>query len=243
LACEAKAFSTIAVALVLEEAMNKLTWLAGATTLTILVASGDAKANVFSVDGTFTVPVSGLFEIVADGAQGGAGFFDGGGLGGEATGEFALTAGETLNVVVGAMGTGSVGALMGGGTGADGGGASSVSFGAVGLGLPLVVGGGGGGAGARSEPGGPGGGTAGVPGSGPGGGTESMAGGGGYTIGDGPGTGGVPGSGGSGGDGGTAVGGVPQYGEGYTNGGGGVGGIPAGRPGSPLSTRDPWALG
>jgi hypothetical protein len=105
--------------------MNKLTWLAGATTLTILVASGDAKANVFSVDGTFTVPVSGLFEIVADGAQGGAGFFDGGGLGGEATGEFALTAGETLNVVVGAMGTGSVGALMGGGTGADGGGASS----------------------------------------------------------------------------------------------------------------------
>ena len=100
--------------------MNKRAQLAGASMLGIVVASGEAQASLFTMKGTFTAPVSGVFEIVADGAQCGAGFFNVGGLGGEATGEFTLTAGETLNVVVGAVGAKSVGAPMGAGTGASG---------------------------------------------------------------------------------------------------------------------------
>jgi len=90
---------------------------------------------------TYTVPVTGMYSIVAIGGAGGPGGTGGaggaGGMGAQASGQFALTAGEVLTILVGGS--------AGGGyanSGAGGGGGSFV----VGPGnTPLVVGGGGGG--------------------------------------------------------------------------------------------------
>jgi hypothetical protein len=92
---------------------------------------------------TFTVPTTGLYQIVAFGAQGGSGPSRPtggpspytGGLGAEIGGDFSLTAGETLQIAVGGAGMNLEG-------GSGGGGGSFV----VGPGnTPLVIAGGGGG--------------------------------------------------------------------------------------------------
>jgi len=88
-----------------------------------------------------TVETTGLYDIVANGAQGGLSATDSslsaGGEGAEAGGEVMLTKGETLTIIVGQQGQG--GPYSGGG-----GGASYVVDSITGL--PLVVAGGGGGA-------------------------------------------------------------------------------------------------
>ncbi|HYZ42273.1 MAG TPA: autotransporter, partial [Stellaceae bacterium] len=105
---------------------------------------------------TFTVPITGSYQILAFGAQGGesiAGQSPGaGGLGAEIGGEFSLTAGEILQIAVG-------GAGMAGNLNFTGGGGGGGSF-VVGPGnTPLVIAGGGGGGGHADGvglPGGPG---------------------------------------------------------------------------------------
>ena len=65
----------------------------------------------------FTVPFSGLYTVQALGAQGGAVSSTQGGLGASISGVFSLTAGETLHILVGQMGTSSSsGSGAGGGT-------------------------------------------------------------------------------------------------------------------------------
>jgi hypothetical protein len=129
---------------------------------------------------TFTVPTSGLYQILAFGAQGGNLEVDPfgiipGGLGAEIGGDFSLIAGEILSVAVGGRGNN--------GAGGGGGGSFVVGPGNV----PLVIAGGGGGAG-RPRGATPGqGGLTGPDGGGIGGGTG--------------------GNGGSGGDGGAGGGG------------------------------------
>ncbi len=83
---------------------------------------------------TYTVPVTGLYDIEAIGASGGAGI-NKGGLAADVGGDVKLTAGEVLSIAVG--GTGGLGANGGGG----GGGSFVVAPGNV----PLVIAGGGGG--------------------------------------------------------------------------------------------------
>ena len=50
---------------------------------------------------TYTVPTTGIYDIVAYGAQGGGGA---GGLGAEIGGDVSLTAGEVLTIAVGGQG-------------------------------------------------------------------------------------------------------------------------------------------
>jgi hypothetical protein len=113
--------------------------LAGASTLALLTTS--AQAVTFYGGETFTVTESGLYQIVAFGAQGGGGLSgSGGGLGAEVGGDLRLSAGTTLEVVVGGQG-GSGDCCNGAGGG--GGGMSAVATSTF---APLVVAGGGGGA-------------------------------------------------------------------------------------------------
>ena len=123
--------------------------LAGAASLSIAVWHPTAHAEliVFEYIGslvTFAVPTTGVYQILAFGAQGGNGSFplgqiSVGGRGAEIGGDFSLTASEVLQIAVGGAGmSGSFG--IGGG----GGGGSFV----VGPGrTPLVIAGGGGGGG------------------------------------------------------------------------------------------------
>ena len=56
---------------------------------------------------TYTVPLTGIYDITAAGAEGGEAWAHGlsaGGLGAVLSGEVMLTAGTTLDVVVGGMG-------------------------------------------------------------------------------------------------------------------------------------------
>ena len=66
---------------------------------------------------TYTVPLTGIYDITAAGAEGGesAQLFAPGGFGGILSGDVMLTAGTTLDVVVG--GQGGTGLLSGGGGG------------------------------------------------------------------------------------------------------------------------------
>jgi hypothetical protein len=72
------------------------------------VGSGNGATTVFSYSGklqTFTVPTTGTYDIVAEGAQGG--FTDSvsiPGKGAEVGGDFQLTAGEMLSIVAGGQG-------------------------------------------------------------------------------------------------------------------------------------------
>ena len=131
----------------------KLISLAGTVLLAFVALEPAAQAQRvnFTYTGTlvtFTVPATGLYQILAFGAQGGTGTYDNfigaGGLGAESGGDFALMAGESLQIAVGGVGSDS------GGAGAGGGGGSFV----VGPGnTPLVIaGGGGGGAGDGDGP-------------------------------------------------------------------------------------------
>ncbi len=119
--------------------------LAGTSLLAVSASVASASATAFTYTGgfqTFTVPTSGTYDILADGAQGGSSMFNqnvaAGGLGAEVGGDFALTEGEVLRIAVsGAGGAGSGNLSNGGG----GGGSFVVGPG----GAPLVIAGGGGG--------------------------------------------------------------------------------------------------
>jgi hypothetical protein len=87
---------------------------------------------------TYAVPITGTYEITAIGAAGGSsGTSNLGGLGAEASGEVALTAGEVLQIAVGGVGESETSGYAGGG----GGGSYVVAPGET----PLEIGGGGGG--------------------------------------------------------------------------------------------------
>lgn len=134
-------------------------------TFTNLPVAGDATAFVDSIGvsqftnsayiafsgsiQTWIVPQAGLYQITAFGAQGGNSASDYGamlgGLGAEVSGEFNLTAGEVLNIVVG--GQGNNGAAWDPNTyscGAGGGGGGTFVYGSTEL-LEVAGGGGGGG--------------------------------------------------------------------------------------------------
>jgi hypothetical protein len=110
-------------------------------------------AGTYSFTGSIeyvTVAATGVYDILAYGAQGGAGYSGNrGGYGAEIGGDFNLTAGDVLEIIVGGQGeSGNFGAYYGGG----GGGFSAVIDKTTGA--DLVVAGGGGGAGFDSGNGG-----------------------------------------------------------------------------------------
>ncbi len=121
-----------------------------AKVLTLQVLAGVASiasATSFTFTGgfdTFTVPTTGIYNILAFGAQGGSGAVFNplpGGLGAEIGGDFLLTAGETLSIAVGGMGGSSLPNF--GASGGGGGGSFVVLQGSPAI--PLVIAGGGGG--------------------------------------------------------------------------------------------------
>jgi hypothetical protein len=165
--------------------------LAGTSLLALSVTVPGAEATpiaTFSYTGqmqTWTVPITGNYEIEAIGAAGGTEPFPilgdaSGGQGAVVTSDFSLTAGEKLDIVVG--GKGADGPSVGFGAGGGGGGSFVVGPGNT----PLVIAGGGGGGGSthlangnsasssatkgNNTPGGGAGGLAGIAGGGGGGG-------------------------------------------------------------------------
>jgi gliding motility-associated-like protein len=159
------------------------------TTYYVQTATAQGGSQNFPFTGgvqNFTAPVTGVYTIEAWGAKGGD---DGniGANGGYATGTVALTAGQTLTVYTGGMGStcvaGGGGGWNGGGNAGPagcsggGGGASDVRLGGNGLANRIIVAGGGGGAGCCGQQAGAGGGLNGNNGSG-GGGTQAAGGGG-----------------------------------------------------------------
>ena len=86
-----------------------------------------SNATTFASTGsivTYTVPATGVYDMVAYGAQGGAGAnVVAGGLGAKVGGDVMLTAGEVLQIAVG--GAGQTGTSSAGGGGGAGGGGSS----------------------------------------------------------------------------------------------------------------------
>jgi len=183
--------------------------LAGASLLALVAWDPAARAAPFDFTFTgnlvsFTVPVTGTYEIHAFGAQGGTGQ-GGGGLGAEVVGDFSLTAGVVLQIAVGAGGAG------GGLSGTAGAGGTNGSGGKAGNG------GGGGGFGPDG-----GGGNATNDNATGGGAFPGLAGGGAGALGGGK--GGFGGGGGGGGEGGGGGGGYSGGGGGGVTGGGGGGG-------------------
>ena len=186
--------------------------------------------TTFSYNGaiiqTFTATTTGIYDITAFGAAGGAGGVENafgsspGGLGAEIGGDFSLVQGEVIDVVVGGAGQ----------TTLNGGGGSFVierysGTGGASVRIPLVIAGGGGAGSLGSYPGG--GGRVGSSG-----GYGMLFGGDGGTSGSG-GNGGFLGGGGGGYSGGTGGSDHPNgqgYGSGYAGGGseGGVGTTPNG---------------
>lgn len=110
-------------------------------------ASAWGAPTTFTYSGastTWAVPVTGDYTLFAQGAQGGTNYHDEyqGGIGATVLGNFLLTAGEHLTIIVGGVGGGD------GESGAGGGGGTFVMApGAV----PLVIAGGGGGAGTNHD--------------------------------------------------------------------------------------------
>ena len=106
-----------------------------------------ASATIFGYTGaelTYTVPSSGVYSILAFGAQGGGdGDGDAGAAGAEASGQFNLFSGEMLSIIVG--GAGSPGDLFSSG---GGGGGGTFALGPSGV----LVGAGGGGGGGSDAP-------------------------------------------------------------------------------------------
>lgn len=105
--------------------IRRMSYLAGLALLSTMISVGGAKADTltFSATGsivTFTVPTTGVYTITAFGAEGGtnSGVVDNSpGLGAEVSGEFDLTAGETLDILVGGQGGNGYDADGGGGGG------------------------------------------------------------------------------------------------------------------------------
>ena len=122
----------------------------GASAMALMgIAAPAAADTVPFVDktpgpGTFTAPVTGVYDILAFGGSGG-GSGGNGGFGAEVGGDFRLTAGEVLSIVVGH------GFAPFEGSNGDGGGGTLVLTSTR---APLLIAGGGGGAGG-SENGGP----------------------------------------------------------------------------------------
>lgn len=107
-----------------------------------LLVSAAAWADTISYTGVngpqlYTITTSGLYRVVAAGAQGGNSAFRTGGLGAVIGGDYHFNAGELLTLYIGQSGT--AGTLYGGG----GGGGTFLTWNA---GSPLIVAGGGGGA-------------------------------------------------------------------------------------------------
>jgi Hint domain len=205
---------------------------------------------------TVTIATTGTYDITAFGGQGGQGGGDSassggtGGLGAEIGGNFSLTQGEVLQVVVGGYGYG----IGSGGAGGGGGSFVIETFnGTSAVDIPLVIAGGGGGGGfsknlpgyqggggqtgGSGQTGGYGGGVGGLGGSGGGSGGHYGGGGGGYRGGLGSGSSSNPtlatggsarGSGYSGGGSNYGAGGFGGGGGGGYDGGGGGGGFGGG---------------
>ena len=115
---------------------SNLALLASVSALALMI--GAAKAETIDFTGaevTYTVPVSGVYDITAYGAQGGPAVSFGG-SGAEAGGDIFLSAGTTLTVLAGGKGGSAAG------NGGGGGGGSFVFEGAA---LLVAAGGGGGG--------------------------------------------------------------------------------------------------
>jgi hypothetical protein len=87
----------------------------------LLGAVSGVQAQTFGYTGsteTFTIPVSGVYQIVALGADGGTGFGPSGGSGAGITGNVFLSAGTLFDLVVGGAGlTGNISEAFGGGGG------------------------------------------------------------------------------------------------------------------------------
>jgi hypothetical protein len=203
----------------------KLLLLAGTALLAVAVSEPAAHAQRvnFTYSGelvTWTVPVTGTYQILAFGAQGGneapsgGSFASFGGLGAEIGGNFSLTAGDNLQIAVGGAGTTFHGPVGGGG----GGGSFVVGPGNT----PLVIAGGGGGGGDTN-------GGSGL--TGPNGDTGGRP-----CCGNSPGAGGTNGNGGAGGGGGSAGGGggggFLTAGTGGAGGGGAFPGLAGGTSGT-----------
>lgn len=106
-----------------QQLIQRMAYLAGLAILSVMVSVGGAKADgiAFAYSGsivTYTVPTTGAYWITALGGEGGENSGAGGqqpvGRGAEAFGIFDLTAGQTLEILVGSQG--------GNGSGIDGGG-------------------------------------------------------------------------------------------------------------------------
>jgi hypothetical protein len=133
--------------------MKKALLLAGTAFLGLAAFEPAAHAQrvSFSYTGsavTYTVPKTGLYQIIAYGAQGGSSqlgtVVGAGGRGAEIGGNFNLTAGEALQIAVGGVGADNAGLNIFGASGGGGGGSFVVGPNNT----PLVIAGGGGGGGA-----------------------------------------------------------------------------------------------
>jgi hypothetical protein len=112
--------------------LQRLRYLAGVALTSVIVSAAGAGATTIDFNFTgsivsFTAPVTGVYDVDAFGAQGGVNAGIPGpsaGLGAEAGGQFSLTAGQMLSILVGGQG-GNGSPLDGGG---GGGGGSFVSL-------------------------------------------------------------------------------------------------------------------
>jgi len=137
------------------------------------VSTGQQTFNYTGAPQTFTAPATGNYTITLTGARGGNGLNTQGGLGGQATGSLALTAGQTINIYIGGQGgnSGGLPGWNGGGQGGvdigagqhagSGGGASDIRVGGTALANRVIVAAGGAGGG-RDGATGVGGGTSGT---------------------------------------------------------------------------------
>jgi hypothetical protein len=121
----------------------KSKFLTGLSLLATVFAAAGAEATpvIFNYSGSivdYSIEASGIYDITAEGAQGGSTLFSSGGLGALIGGDVNLDAGDVLQIAVGGQGGQS---FNSGEFGAGGGGGSFVALG----GSPLVVAGGGGG--------------------------------------------------------------------------------------------------
>ena len=102
----------------------KFNLMLGASTVALSSLAAFTAANAtpvtFSYTGSivdWTVTTSGVYDLLAFGAQGGRGIGQSGGLGAEMGGDVHLTAGDVLAIAVGGMGSYHGGAGGGGGGG------------------------------------------------------------------------------------------------------------------------------
>ncbi|GAB5388580.1 MAG: hypothetical protein Alpg2KO_15480 [Alphaproteobacteria bacterium] len=120
--------------------------------------SWSQDANLFTVSGgiqQWTVPETGTYRIEAAGAQAGDGHNSNGGTGAIVSGEYNLTQGDVLNIIVGQQGGNGIPSLCGGGSGGGGGGGGSYVYINATDANPMIAAGGGGGGHATNNHGNP----------------------------------------------------------------------------------------